>query len=668
MWRQFHRSYDRLVEVRSSRIANERVAVVGLNAFNDLYWSRQVNALGVWRGWEHLGIETGGTSAKADAYDFGSGSGGLPLVFVHTATALDNSNFHVLQATEAGPDQWRWTRTTVPVPPLVIGSGLPQVLPLRGNGPQPSAALYVTEAGVAYRSMPGTTASPAWKPWIAINDLSDPLTAISGTLCCGSGLIAGIFQDGSVKISLQDGTTNWSGWRSIAGAPANAKEIKCIADGLGVVHIVVSTRGGKIYKAAEERIGQCGQRWSGFVDTGFATSSGNSLRRFEIALDDNDRVQIAALESGGALFQAWQKNWRGNAGHLGNILQDGRGKYTPFLQVMTEADTFSDFCLFSDPAGRVHVVGLPQADAPPRHGIIWGHRIHIRAVKCRDDLSHPAPRADLLSIASDFARTLEGCNAVFRNCGFSFVFDPEDDWCELANTAINRDISLASLDNDEHFAYADQHRNAVVCFLRWGQWPDATGQSYSAGPFPDPNGNSGRYVALSGFYSSGGQGNGMNQLQGAHLAHELGHYFGLAHTFNGPVAYPAGATREAVFQHLIDSTLREFGPNSTECDVDRGAGVFDTPYDPGPWLYEALSLGGGNVGANAALTITGLHAGATVHYAIAPDTNNVMSYFAGNPPVGSPPPPHHFSPDQIVVMHKALRHVLRIGLLRQTVT
>ncbi len=689
MWRPFQLPTHRISTIRSTLVPNDRICVFGSNQANDIYWSRQTTKHGVYLGWRRLSLAGGGDLPAVKRFACGAISKTLvgqtkpvvhALVLAETLDVFDMRHLHVLSHNLDG-DVWNRTRLDPPAPntkPARLA-----ILPAQTSAQTLGASLFCVDSdGALYRADEVVRASghPSWTAWRAVDAGGVKVIDIAGSAACGTGVLAVLFDDGRVCISLQVAPGKWGAWRQIGGARIpDAAELRCIEDGFGLVQVFVSTSQGSILRTHEERFGQCtAGPWARFEDIGFMlTPGGGGLKTFHVARDDNQRVQVLALSQDNTLWQSWQKNWKGRSANLANTYIDGGGKFTKFIRVFTEEDKFSDVTAIADPAFRIHVFAVPSAaDAPPRHGLVWGYKIHVRAVKVRDDLDvvepHPPRDAPLNGSRENFKVALTNCNAVYRNSGFQFVFDPQSDWDEIANTAINRDHNLASAGKDaqgdvsDHWAYCDRFPDSVICFLRFGGGDAPDGGAYSAGPeFSD-----GRFVALAGFFSDEDVGGGFNTRHGSQMAHEFGHYFGLPHTFRDYPAYPAGANVAQVHQHLIDVALRDVGPAAPETDVDRRDDVFDTPFDPGPSFYSALKPGsvGEAVAGNAAVTVSGMFNGTRVIYDIAPDTNNLMSYYQGNPVVTEAPASTHLSPDQIVRMHLTLRHPLRRQLLRPPVT
>jgi len=134
-----------------------------------------------------------------------------------------------------------------------------------------------------------------------------------------------------------------------------------------------------------------------------------------------------------------------------------------------------------------------------------------------------------------FRQWVDKANQTYAPASVQFLFDPATDWRNLIDPIINQMQDVEDKDPDwscnDKFpdgkpkcekeranAEAAKHPGKLVVFIRWGRGATATGGGFS---WTDYN-----FVAMPGFRSPmcGGQNLSL-------LAHELGHYLGLPHTF-----------------------------------------------------------------------------------------------------------------------------------------
>ena len=87
----------------------------------------------------------------------------------------------------------------------------------------------------------------------------------------------------------------------------------------------------------------------------------------------------------------------------------------------------------------------------------------------------------------------------------------------------------------------------------------------------------------------------------------------------------------------------------------------DTAPDPSPVLYAAHNQ---DICAQRQITVHGTISGKAVSFSFSADPENVMSYFGGCAPSGSPPSPRHFSAQQIQRMTSTLQNTSRKVLIQ----
>ena len=196
----------------------------------------------------------------------------------------------------------------------------------------------------------------------------------------------------------------------------------------------------------------------------------------------------------------------------------------------------------------------------------------------------------------EFAEVLDKVNPFFAPAGIRFVFDPEVDWRPMLDTELNSDGPAMRQRGN---AMAAGIPGKVLCLLRWG--PDPATPTGNGNAYPPPGaGATPRnmfdvtqdYVALPNQY--GPNEPFLNLGNGTFLAHELGHYMGLYHTFPGwsdlfgPVyAGQRPATVAAAQQTLVNYIMAN---GATIAALD-GDGLQDTPPDPSPILFAAVGSG-----------------------------------------------------------------------------
>jgi hypothetical protein len=152
------------------------------------------------------------------------------------------------------------------------------------------------------------------------------------------------------------------------------------------------------------------------------------------------------------------------------------------------------------------------------------------------------------------------------------------------------------------------------------------------------------------------------------MAHESGHYFGLGHTHDGvmeryygslmadPKKNAAALTAEAIKEKLRQRLNEQYAraPDKdplVALDADSPA-VKDTPYDPSGGIWHCIFPDALKPGQKIEFTLDAPKSapGKTLHVTVAPDTTNIMSYYASMGPT--------ISPDQ--------RAIIRQNILRGT--
>jgi hypothetical protein len=193
---------------------------------------------------------------------------------------------------------------------------------------------------------------------------------------------------------------------------------------------------------------------------------------------------------------------------------------------------------------------IPTATIVSEYPVIT---VPIQAIQVTDD---DGGRITNIS-AAQVAAWVSKANEIYAWSGIQFTFSQQD-FVSLHSTLLNNIAGIEDTNWFEEIAYGDQvaaqYPDKLVIFFRWGPGDQPTGGAFS---WVDYN-----FVAMSGFDSTvcGYQNIGS-------LAHEIGHYLGLAH----PFARVFNSVAEA------EAALKSNGNNPAIFDGD---GFSDTPPDP----------------------------------------------------------------------------------------
>jgi hypothetical protein len=184
-------------------------------------------------------------------------------------------------------------------------------------------------------------------------------------------------------------------------------------------------------------------------------------------------------------------------------------------------------------------------------------RVGVQAVQVMDDDGGRPARVTAANVTEWIAFT----NRSFAPAGIEFEFRGDDtDYCVLRDTVIN-DMTGGGEGWAETRKRANEvaakHPDRLVIFFRHGPGPDATGGGFS---WTDLN-----FVGMFGWEDGSHCGHPHTDA----VAHEIGHYLGLPHTFAVEPFQNAGQAEAYFVQHGRD-------PN-----VFDGDGFADTLPDPG---------------------------------------------------------------------------------------
>ena len=268
-------------------------------------------------------------------------------------------------------------------------------------------------------------------------------------------------------------------------------------------------------------------------------------------------------------------------------------------------------------------------------------------------------RASLIGLVQDLRK-------IFQKIGVALLFDPRTDLTELSDAELNEDVPFSggkikvpppSVDDIDgknpnvtaQRAFAMNIPDELVIYFRDFDGskyeylhPDGEVKRDSPAAFSDPRH---LYVRM------------YKAIDPQKVAHELGHYFGLAHTFSAVPDTPAGAA--VLISKAVNNGLNKaFGLHAL--DGDRASGVEDTPADPGPKVLAFLN-GGDSCGPVATVKMTAAFSdGSTRDYFTQPDRLNIMSYFQGCQSVDTA----RFSSQQAIKVRNALDFQPRADLLK----
>jgi len=155
----------------------------------------------------------------------------------------------------------------------------------------------------------------------------------------------------------------------------------------------------------------------------------------------------------------------------------------------------------------------------------------------------------------------------FKSCtqdaGIHFELDPVLDWYYLPNTNINNmDNSLGSTGTNQANDIASRlHPGKLVVFFRYGDGNTPTGNGFSDRMY--------RFVGMPSWDASG------HDI--GRLAHDIGHYFGLAHPFPG-----SGDTDTDEYIKTAEY-IKTHGGTPEALDGDK---IPDTPPEAGERYYK----------------------------------------------------------------------------------
>lgn len=261
------------------------------------------------------------------------------------------------------------------------------------------------------------------------------------------------------------------------------------------------------------------------------------------------------------------------------------------------------------------------------------YAIRVQVIAVSDDDGSNAANIT----ASQFAGQLTTVNQIFSSAAVEFVFDSAADFTKINNTLLNREFTPLDPPNvggdkwdHEPLIDAQSHHQAREALARL--FPGKLAIIYrNRKKIAKEKNQAGNETGLWIVATKGGGASSsnaffvdMSTVSGAKdLAHEIGHYLQLPHTFEeaNTIADAAGKIKK----YVEDGHSENDGLNAL--DGDRNV-VLDTPADCSITIFKNSGLDEcGNVGTlSIPVTFTD---NSSKMYVLAPDRSLVMSYFKG---------------------------------------
>jgi hypothetical protein len=264
-------------------------------------------------------------------------------------------------------------------------------------------------------------------------------------------------------------------------------------------------------------------------------------------------------------------------------------------------------------------------------------------------------------------QTVEELKTIYKKAGILIQFDPKADITEVHNALLNEDcpfqggkivvppMSVDDLVNNPNVlaqrGFAENLEGSMVIYFR-----DFSEEKYT---YIDPNGQEKRDTP---WHFSGSQHlyvRYSKSFEPPRLAHEMGHYLHLWHTFRDPaedIATAASMIRTAVENGEVSKAT-----GTMIFDGDYGSGVNDTLPDPRGGFMAYIN-GGDACGPVSVGYVPVIFSDSSYWlYYLAPDRLNIMSYFQACQSTSTA----RFSPDQKKRMMNVLTNENRQHLLDQ---
>jgi hypothetical protein len=261
---------------------------------------------------------------------------------------------------------------------------------------------------------------------------------------------------------------------------------------------------------------------------------------------------------------------------------------------------------------------------------------------------------------AEIAGIVREMNKAYACAGIQLEFDPKTDFKVRNRTALNRNFS-SDLDDPE-FALPESTmtdrsklpRKFDPAFTAEKlklveEFPDRIVFLLQDGSSWNWDGQRGRWFA--GTQNMGLNANGMITASGVAaplLIHEMGHYFGLPHTFAN-----VSADSPARMKAMLEEAMKSGKSKDEAIRIFDGDGFADTPADPGPFVLQTMGYGAFKSKFGWNLEFEGPE-GEPYTWKISPDVYNWMSYY---PEVSYPHPATqkvegHFSREQAEAMRE----------------
>ena len=296
-------------------------------------------------------------------------------------------------------------------------------------------------------------------------------------------------------------------------------------------------------------------------------------------------------------------------------------------------------------------------------------RTPVRKVRIHAVRTANTDKSDAATITpADISKLVAQANVVWYASGIEFVFDPAKDFEHRNNTNLNQDCQIAGLtvhagnpnwnpgsvnkapNVDARAAVGKQYPDKLVVFFRWGTkftWDEAA-KAWKRGP------------ATGGFSSANSMFVAMPRKlpEKNLLAHEVGHYLHLPHTFVGGIATVDDAAK--AIRDWVDVKGGTTQTALNALDGDRAA-VTDSPPDARGAIFIAKYGDGANCDPKypSVQIPVRFKSGYQAYYTLEPDRLNIMSYFKGCHALGT----HRLSKQQIDRARNALEQGNRKPLI-----